>query len=153
MNSTINQYKAFEMQRGKSDCGVACLFSIIRFYKGDCGYDALRIWSSANKNGTSLKGLKEAANQMGMEAEAFLVEELIDFKKEATFPCILHIINCKMQNHFIICCEPPNKNSFTIFDPVKGFENWNENQLLSVWKSRAVLLLVPHQNFIKVRFE
>ena len=137
------------MQRGRSDCGIACLLSMIRLYHGNGSRDELRMLSKSDTHGTSIKGLKRAANQWNLQADAFLVEELTDFKKEATFPCILLIVNRRGQNHFIICCESLKENFFQIFDPAKGFELWNEEHLVSCWKSKVVVIITPKQVFIK----
>jgi ATP-binding cassette subfamily B protein len=152
MNLEIDLYKAFVKQQGHSDCGVACLLSIIRFHQGNCSYEALLKMCGTSQHGTSLQGIKQAANLGGLEAEAFWVEELRDFKKEVNFPCVLLVVNKQFLNHFIICCELKNKKFYKIFDPAKGFEFWNEEHLLSVWKSKVVVLFSPNQNFKKVRF-
>jgi ATP-binding cassette subfamily B protein len=150
MNSEIDQYKAFVKQKGNSDCGVACLLSIIRFHQGNCSYEALMKMSSTGKYGTSIQGIKQAANLGGLEAEGFFVEELRDFKKDVNFPCVLLVVNKQLLNHFIVCCEFYNEKFYKIFDPAKGFEFWNEERLLSVWKSRVVVLLTPNQNFNRI---
>lgn len=152
MNTIKDKYRTFVRQRGKSDCGVACLLTIIRLNVGDCPYDTLRIWSSTSEMGTSVKGLKEAANQAGLMAEAYLVDNLNEFKNESSFPCIIHVINRQNLPHFSVCCGISNDEKFLIFDPAVGFELWNESILTSRWKSKVLLLLSPSENFIKVRF-
>lgn len=153
MNSEIDQYKAFVKQKGNSDCGVACLLSIIRFHQGNCSYEALQKICGTSQHGTSIQGIKQAANLGGLEAEAFRVEALRDFQKEVNFPCLLLVVNKQFLNHFIVCCELNNDKFYKIFDPAKGFEFWNEERLLSVWKSKVVVLLSPNQNFKTVRFD
>lgn len=153
MNSETDQYKSFVMQRDKSDCGVACLLSIIRFHQGNCSYEALLKMCGTSRYGTSIEGIKKAANLGGLEAEAFLVKELKDFKKEVNFPSVLLVVNKQLLNHFIVCCELNNDKFYKIFDPAKGFEFWNEERLLSVWKSKVVVLLSPNQNFQRISIE
>ncbi len=152
MNTVKDNYKVFIRQRGKSDCGVACLLTIIRLYKGDCPYDTLRIWSTTSDMGTSVKGLKEAANQAGLMAEAYLVDNLTEFKNETSFPCIIHVINRQNLPHYSVCCGISNDGQFLIFDPAIGFELWDENKLSFLWKSKVLLLLSPNEGFIKVGF-
>ena len=72
----------FVLQQGASDCGVACLLSIIRFYGGDSTLEHLRELSGTSIQGTSLLGLQQAATKLGFQAEAFEVEDLEVFKKE-----------------------------------------------------------------------
>lgn len=146
MNSENDQCKAFIRQKGNSDCGVACLLSIIRFHQGDCSYEALLKSCGTSQHGTSIQGIKQGANHWGLEAEAFLVEELRDFKKEVNFPCVLLVVNKQFLNHFIVCCELKNEKYYKIFDPAKGFEFWNEEHLLSVWNTKVVVLFSQNQN-------
>lgn len=153
MNTAINKNKAFVRQRGQSDCGVACLLTILRLLEGDCSYDALKGWSGAGKNGISIEGIKVAAYRTGLKADAYKVNDLTDFKNEASFPCIIHVLNRQKLNHFVVCCGITKKGYYAIFDPAKGLEVWNENQLLTVWNSKAVLLFTPNNDFIKVVFD
>lgn len=142
---------SFAQQQGESDCGVACLLSIIRYHGGESNFERLRELSGTSIQGTSLLGLQQAANDLGFKAESFEVEELEVFKKEASFPCILHVVIDEKLEHYIIILKVPKfKDQWDIFDPAKGFEAWNEEKLLSVWKSRAVLLLNPSENFERV---
>lgn len=152
MNSEIDQYKAFVRQKGNYDCGVACLLSIIRFHQGDCSYEALLKKCGTSQHGTSIQGIKQAANYGGLGAEAYLVGDLRDFEKEVNFPCVLLVVNKQFLNHFIVCCELKNEKFYKIFDPANGFEFWNEKHLISVWKSKVVVVFSPNQNFKKVRF-
>jgi ATP-binding cassette subfamily B protein len=140
----------FVQQQGESDCGVACLLSVIRFHGGDASLERLRELSGTSIQGTSLLGLQQAANAMRLEAEAFEVEDLEVFKNEATFPCILHVVIDEKLEHYVIAPKPPEGGVFGIFDPANGFETWNKEKLLSVWKSKAVLMLNPSENFERV---
>ena len=47
----------FVRQQGQSDCGVACLASIIAFYKGEAQLENLRELSGTTQQGTTLLGL------------------------------------------------------------------------------------------------
>lgn len=140
----------FVQQQGESDCGVACLLSVIRFHGGDTSLERLRELSGTSIQGTSLLGLQQAANTVGLDAEAFEVEDLGVFRQDATFPCILHVVIDEKLEHYVIAHKPPEGDIFNIFDPANGFETWNEEKLLSVWKSQAVLMLNPSENFERV---
>ncbi len=142
--------KHFVFQQGQSDCGVACLLSVIRYHGGENTLERLRELSGTSIQGTSLLGLQQAANNVGFQADAFEVEDLEVFKKEATFPCILHVIIDEKLEHYIVSPQAPDGGVFSIFDPASGFEKWSEEKLLSVWKSRAVLLLNPSESFERV---
>jgi ATP-binding cassette, subfamily C, bacteriocin exporter len=91
---------AFTLQQGESDCGVACLLSVIRYHGGENTLERLRELSGTSIQGTSLLGLQQAANNVGFQADAFEVEDLEVFKKEATFPCILHVVIDEKLEHY-----------------------------------------------------
>lgn len=72
-------------QRDQTDCGVACLLSIIRMYGGDTTLENLREQSGTSLQGTSLLGLQQAAEKQNIAAEAFEVDDLQVFQNEASF--------------------------------------------------------------------
>ncbi len=160
MSKTTDLQKRFVLQQGESDCGVACLLSVIRYHGGENSLERLRELSGTNIQGTSLLGLQQAANNLGFQADAFEVEDLEVFKKEASFPCILHVIIDEKLEHYVTCFKafpsnptptlPKREGVFLIGDPASGIETWSEEKLLSVWKSRAVLLLTPAESFERV---
>ncbi|MHA8103958.1 peptidase domain-containing ABC transporter [Aquirufa nivalisilvae] len=136
-------------QQGQSDCGVSCLLSIIRYYGGNSSFEYLRRISGTTLHGTSMLGLKQAAQRMNLDAEAFEVEDFSVFNKEAIFPCILHIHMEGNLEHFIICFKAPSNESihYIIGDPASGIEFWTEEKLLLHWKSKTLLCLTPNNDF------
>ena len=63
--------KTFVLQHDASDCGVACLLSIIRYYGGSTTLQYLRELSGTTKQGTTLLGLYQAAGQVGFDATGY----------------------------------------------------------------------------------
>ena len=147
MPKPIDFQKYFVQQQDESDCGVACLLSIIRYHGGENRLENLRELSGTSIQGTSLLGLQQSANSLNFEAEAFEVDDLEVFKKEATFPCILHVVIDEKLEHYVVCFNILPNGSYTICDPARGVEVWTEEELLSRWKSRAVLVLNPTEKF------
>jgi len=146
--TTINQkqlQKTFVSQQGQSDCGVACLLSLIHYYKGNNSLEKLRELSGTTKVGTTLLGLYQAASQLNFEAngcEADL-QALMDHKK----PVILHVIIDKRLQHYVVCYGFEN-NTFIIGDPAKGITRYTKEELSTIWKSKSCLTLSPNSNFI-----
>lgn len=62
-NSLKHLQQTFTLQHGHSDCGVACLLSIIQYYEGTNSLEKLRELSGTTKQGTTLLGLHQASNQ------------------------------------------------------------------------------------------
>jgi ATP-binding cassette, subfamily C, bacteriocin exporter len=140
--------KTHTLQHDQTDCGVACLRSILRYYGGDATLETLRDLSGTSIQGTSLLGMQQAAEAQGLEAEAYEIEDLDIFKAEATFPCILHVLIDQKLEHYVVCYKTLEGNSgYVIGDPAKGIEEWTETELLERWKTRAMLNLKPRADF------
>lgn len=66
---TINNFKEHHnIQLDQSDCGVACLSTILSYYKTYIPIEQLRILSGTNKTGTTFLGLTECLRKLGFEA-------------------------------------------------------------------------------------
>ena len=130
--------KSFIKQRDQSDCGAACLATVLKYYNSEASLEKLRELSGTSKEGTTLLGLFQAANQIGLDAEGFEAE--IEHLKTLEHPAILHVVIDGKLQHYIILFSYKN-GEFTVNDPAKGIEQLNEEQLSSIWKSKALLLL------------
>jgi len=139
--------KCWVQQHDQSDCGVACLASIIRYFGGDVSLEKLRDKSGTTKSGTTLLGLYQAAPTFGLIAEPY--EADIPNLKKQTDPCILHIIKENHLQHYVVCYGF-NGDAFLISDPAEGVEEWSEEELDSVWKSKALLLLKKGGDFVTI---
>src|SRR5690625_2452123 len=147
MNNDIKYIrKVHVQQQDQSDCGVACLASVIRYFGGEVRLEKLREESGTTLSGTTLLGLFQSAPTFGLTAEAF--EADIPNLKKQTDPCILHIVKEDHLQHYVVCYGF-DENLFLISDPADGVKKWSESELESVWKSKALLLLKKGEHFIK----
>ena len=106
--------KLIVKQVDESDCGVCCLLSIIRYYKGNVPLEILKINTNTTKFGTNAYELIKCANLYGIEGRGLKVENLTNLE----FPLIAHL---KLQNdfyHFVVIYEC-NNNYIEIMDPAK----------------------------------
>lgn len=138
--------KTLTLQLDQSDCGVACLLSVIQYYKGSNSLEKLRELSGTTRQGTTLLGLYQAANQLGFNAQGNEadIQALIDHKE----PLILHVVIDERLQHYIVCYEYKN-GKFTIGDPAKGIVFYTKEELLKIWKSKTCLTLSPTSDFKK----
>lgn len=136
--------KAFIHQKDQSDCGVACLKGVTQYFGGDVKLERLRELSGTNRQGTTLLGLYQAANEIGLKAEAFEAE--MKHLQELERPCILHTIKNKTLQHNIVCYGYEN-DKFLISDPAEGVKNISVDELKKQWKSKALLLLNTTSKF------
>lgn len=138
--------KTFVLQQDQSDCGVACLLSLINYYKGTNSLEKLRELSGTTITGTTLLGLYQCANQVGFTAEAF--EADMPNLKALKEPCILHVLMEGNLEHYIVCYGYEHDSStFIIGDPGKGLTQVTELELDQIWQSKALLKLIPKDSF------
>jgi ATP-binding cassette subfamily B protein len=137
------------LQQDKSDCGVACLLSIIKYYGGNATLENLRKLSGTNTLGTTLLGLYQAATSLGFNAEGCKADMSTLFKHPS--PVILHVLIEDKLEHYIICYGTKlNKNNVLVYiigDPSRGIIYLNESELSLIWKSRICLTLEPNEKF------
>ncbi|SNR39400.1 peptidase domain-containing ABC transporter [Flavobacterium sp. ov086] len=138
--------KTHTLQLDQSDCGVACLLSIIKLYNGNQSIEKLREISGTTKQGTTILGLYQAANKLSFKAEGCEadIKALIDYKQ----PVILHVIVDNQLQHYIVCYKYDESKGFLIGDPAKGVYNLSIEQLETIWISKTCLTLEPNENFI-----
>ena len=56
------------LQHDSTDCGPACISSVVRYFGGNAEIEKIRRLSGTNQSGTTLLGLYQAAKDCGMEA-------------------------------------------------------------------------------------
>lgn len=105
------------LQEGRSDCGVCCLLSIIRFYGGGVSLEYLRKITNTNKDGVSAYNLIEASKNIGLEA--YGVTGKLENIEDNNLPCIAHVNVCSNYQHFVVIYKI-TKNKIFIMDPAKG---------------------------------
>lgn len=132
------------------DCGPTCLRMVAKYHGKNFTLDYLRSQSYITRNGVSLLGISEAAEEIGFRTLAVKISfEQLD--KEASLPCILHW----NQNHFVVL--PPQKyddkkgGKILIADPGHGLVKMTKEAFLKSWLGSATegvaLLLEPTQKF------
>lgn len=148
----INQIeKTHTLQLDQSDCGVACLMSIIKLNGGSNSIEKLRELSGTTKQGTTMLGLYQVANKIGFTAEGCEadIQALIDHKQ----PVILHVIIEEQLQHYVVCYEYDSENGFLIGDPAKGIYYLSEIELEKIWVSKSCLTLEVNEHFVKAETE
>jgi ABC-type bacteriocin/lantibiotic exporter with double-glycine peptidase domain len=137
--------KSFVRQHDRSDCGVACLLSIIRYFGGEEKPERLRELSGTTKNGTRLSGLYQASGHIGLITEG--MEADMEYLKRITNPVILHITTGNNLKHYVVCHGFSN-NKFIIVNPEAGVEEYTCEKMEAIWRSKVLLTVIPGNNFI-----
>lgn len=138
--------KTHTLQLDQSDCGVACLLSIIKLNGGTSSVEKLRELSGTTRQGTTLLGLYQAAKQLGFNAEGCEadIQALIDHKQ----PVILHVVIENQLQHYVVCYGYDEKR-FLIGDPGKGILYLSKDELEQIWISKTCLTLETNEKFVK----
>lgn len=133
------------IQHDSSDCGVACLASVIRYHGGDSSLEKLRNLSGTGRSGTSMLGLCQAAINIGLSATGY--EASISDIKDHSEVLILHVIIEEKLEHYVLCYGFQD-GKFLIWDPGRGLILMSEEDLGKIWRSGKCLSLSPNGNFV-----
>jgi ATP-binding cassette subfamily B protein len=137
------------LQRYQSDCGVACLLSIIRYYGGDDSLERLRELSGTTSQGTTLLGLYQTANRIGFDAKG--IKGSIEVLKDHQAPVILHFVYEEGMDHYVVCYDYDAQKGFLIGDPAKEVYYLSEAEITAKWKSHNCLVLSVSDKFITTK--
>ncbi len=144
MNKTIKIKKYSVLQHDSTDCGSACLASVIRYFGGEATIERIRILSGTSQCGTSMLGLYQAAKQCGLDATGYeaSVQDIIKYNDVL----ILHVTNEIGYEHYVIDYGF-EEGCFLIWDPAAGLKRQSVDELSNIWKSKKCLGVLPNGDF------
>lgn len=145
----------FTRQHDAMDCGPACLQMIAKYYGKNYSLQYLREHSFLTREGVSMLGISEAAEQIGFRTIGVKIsyEQLAN---EVTLPCIVHW----KQNHFVVVYKI-HKGRVYVADPGHGLIKYTTEEFLKNWISTksddeekgVALLLEPTPDFYAAQDE
>lgn len=100
------------------------------------------------KQGTTLLGLYQAANQLGFIAEG--CEANLQALKVHDELVILHLLAAENSEHYVVCYQYDAQKGFLIGDPANGIYYLTESELNNIWVSKKCLVLFPNENFVTI---
>jgi ATP-binding cassette subfamily B protein len=134
----------FYKQPDEMDCGPTCLRMIIKYHGKDISLYDLRMLSQTTREGTSLMGLREAAEKLGFEASGYKTS--FEYLQEIPLPCIIHW----NQSHFVVLYKI-SRRYILIADPSHGLLKYKIEDFLKSWQGLqnegVVLSLTPTITF------
>jgi ATP-binding cassette subfamily B protein len=140
----------FYKQLDQMDCGPTCLRMVAKHFGRSIPIDVLRRKSNITREGVSLGGIAEAAEDIGLHTLAVS----IDFKtleEEVPLPCIAHW----RQRHFVVVYEI-KKDVVYVADPAHGRVKYSKEDFIKGWIGKSadpessegyLLLLEPTPEF------
>lgn len=141
--------KSHVFQQEQSDCGVACLLTLTRYYGGNSTLEKIRASSGTSTEGTTLLGMYQAAQALGFEAEGCKasIEALISHGE----PLILHFtLEQGLQHYVVVIPLTASKQEdalFLIADPARGVYQLSSEELEKLWHSKKCLIISPSDTF------
>ena len=129
-------------QHDQSDCGAACLASVMAHYDLKMPISRIRQITGTDKRGTNVLGLVEAAEKVGFACKGVkAVDEtgkpVTDVLSKVPKPAIAHIINTKGLPHFVVIYQV-EKGGVVVMDPDSGdVKKWTQEEFREKWTGRA----------------
>ena len=108
------------IQEENSDCGIACLASIIKYYKGFIPLEILRYNTNTNDLGTNAYNIINYAKKIGFNSYGKKISSITDIDKK-DLPVIAHIKLSNNLFHFVVIYDVNCKYTL-IMDPSVGFK-------------------------------
>lgn len=132
------------------DCGPTCIRMVAKYYGRNIPIDYLRTQSQLGKEGVSMLGLSEVAENIGFKS----IGAKLTFKQlltDAPLPAIIHW----NQHHFVVLIPESTENKLLIADPASGIIKLSRQEFLQSWAANhneeipygTALLLEPNPQF------
>ena len=132
-------------QEGLKDCGLYCLYNIIRYYKGSIDINKLRELTKTNSNGTNVYNIVNASNNLGLISRAYKCElnDICSLK----LPAIAHLKLENNYNHFVII-DKIIDDEIIIFDPIRGLIKYSIDNFSKEW-TNVIITFECTKNIVK----
>jgi len=114
-------------QHDAMDCGPTCLRMIASHYGRNYSLESLRQQTGINREGVSLLGISEAAENIGFRTVGAKLSWQ-QLKEEAPLPCIVFW----SQFHFVVIYKIKDDKIY-IADPAKGKVTYSKKEFLQRW--------------------
>jgi ATP-binding cassette, subfamily C, bacteriocin exporter len=131
-------------QRDASDCGAACLVSIAAYYGLYIPVSRIRLYAGTDKQGTSLSGLREAAEKLHFKARGVKARGVP--LTGIPVPSVFHLILENGMQHFVVVYKI-KRHRVIYMDPGCGKIISQPGKVFETCWSGAVLLLLPSDLF------
>lgn len=122
-----------------ADCGPASLVAVVEFFGGRTSTTKARLLCGTNEGGTTLLGLREGAEALGLKASG--ATGSFDDLQTVELPCIAHVARNGLL-HFVVVWEVHDLGVL-LGDPAGGLERLDRAAFESIWVQKALLLVAP----------
>lgn len=133
-------------QHDITDCGAACLATILKQYGHTTSISKIRQIAGTDKAGTNVYGMVMAAEKLGFTAKAVKGNQNAFFSG-FPLPAIAHVVIDGKLLHYIVI-HKITKKRVTIADPARGIVEMSPEEFFRIWTG-VLILLVPSNEFKK----
>lgn len=153
MKKTFPFYK----QPDAKDCGPTCLRIVSKFYGKTIPLQDIRNLSETTREGSSLLGLSDAAENLGFRSLGVQVD-FNTLVEEVPLPCIVHW----NKQHFVVVYKIDKTGKIYISDPSYGLITYEKEEFIKFWigenadentEEGIALLLETTPSFFKNEFD
>ena len=139
----ISKYPLFKQEETK-DCGAACLYMIIEYYKGHLSMEKIRELLKIDNQGTTAYHLVEGSKKIGFEAKGVKCS-LDDINEDnIVLPCIANVIINNSYKHFVVIYKIDFiNNKLLIADPANKMMTMSFDIFKSIF-SGIIIMLYPN---------
>ncbi|CAK7081407.1 MAG: hypothetical protein PARBB_00509 [Parabacteroides distasonis] len=135
--------KTFVLARNCST-GVACIWSLVRYYGGDTTPWLITSWSGAEHGVAKISGLLDAVRKLGFEA---IVQRSTMHRLEIqVFPLILYVEKDDGVKDFVVCYGFDGRR-FLVGDTSWGLIQYYPEELEAMWIQKITLDLFAGERF------
>ncbi|WP_084566589.1 peptidase domain-containing ABC transporter [Chryseobacterium piscicola] len=147
----------FYKQPDAKDCGPTCLRIISKFYGKTIPLQQIRNLSETTREGSSLLGLSEAAENLGFRSLGVQVD-FNTLQEEVPLPCVVHW----NKQHFVVVYKIYKSGKVYISDPSYGLITYEKEEFIKFWigenadentEEGIALLLETTPEFFKNEFD
>lgn len=131
-------------QHDASDCGAACLASVARHYGLRLPIARVRQYAGTDERGTTLLGLIEGAERMGLGARG--VRGPVESLTSIPLPAIAHVVSGGALSHFVVIFEA-TADAVVVMDPKDGRAHRIGTETFSREWTGALVLVAPREGF------
>lgn len=118
----------FYKQPDAKDCGPTCLRIVSKFYGKNIPLQQVRNLSETTREGSSLLGLSDAAEALGLRSLGVLVD-FETLASEVPLPCIVHW----NKQHFVVVYKIDKNGVVYISDPSYGLITYSKEEFIKFW--------------------
>ena len=126
-------------QRDTTDCGPACIASVMSHYGIQIPVAKIRQWSGTDKQGTSMWGMVKALEKMNFETKG--LKGSAEHLDKLPLPFIAHIEQQHGLQHYV-CVYRIHKKHLSVMDPASGkMSHWTPTEFNEKWSGAVVAMV------------